>query len=137
MATNSRKMFVNLAVNNLKNSMEFFTHLGFTFNKQFTDDKAACMIVGEDAYVMLLCEPFFKTFTRKEICDTDSHLEGMFALSCVSRAEVDEMVGKAIAGGGKHAMDTIDHGFMYGWSFYDLDGHLWEPMWMDPKAIAA
>jgi predicted lactoylglutathione lyase len=136
MATNSRKLFVNLSVKNLKLSMEFFAGLGFSFNPQFTDDNAACMLVGEDAFVMLLREPFFRTFNRKEICNTESHLEGMFALSCVSRAEVDEMVGKALAGGGKNAMDPVDHGFMYGWSFYDLDGHLWEPMWMDPAALS-
>ena len=131
-----RKLFVNLAVRDLKKSIEFFTKLGFGFNPQFTDDNAACMIVSDEAFVMLLVEPFFKGFTRKEICDTTTHTEGMFALSCDSRAEVDEVVDKAIAAGGKHAMDRMDHGFMYGWSFYDLDGHHWDVMWMDPNAIA-
>jgi predicted lactoylglutathione lyase len=131
----SRKIFVNLAVRDLKRSMEFFSRLGFEFNPRFTDDKAACMIVSEEAFVMLLTEPFFKTFMSKEICDTSSHTEGLFALSCTSRAEVDEMVKKAIAAGGKPARDPQDHGFMYGWSFYDLDGHHWEVLWMDPKAI--
>ncbi len=130
----SRKIFVNLAVRDLKPSMEFFSKLGFEFNPKFTDDKAACMIVSEEAYVMLLVEPFFKTFTQKEICNTSSQTEGLFALSCNSRAEVDEFVKKAVAAGGKHAMDPVDHGFMYGWSFYDLDGHHWEVLWMDPKA---
>ena len=116
--------------------MEFFKQLGFGFNPQFTDDKAACMIVNEEAFVMLLTEPFFKTFTKREICDTNIHTEGLFALSCDSRAEVDEMVKKAVAAGGKHAMDPMDHGFMYGWSFYDIDGQHWEVLWMDPKAIA-
>jgi predicted lactoylglutathione lyase len=114
--------------------MDFFGKLGFKFNPKFTDDKAACMIISEEAFVMLITEPFFKTFTRKEICDTNSHTEGLFALSCTSRAEVDEMVKIAVAAGGKHAMDPMDHGFMYGWSFYDPDGHHWEVLWMDPKA---
>ena len=133
---NSRKIFVNLAVRDLKQSMDFFAKLGFTFNPKFTDDKAACMIVNEDAFVMLLAEPFFKTFTKRETCDTSTHTEGILALSSPSRAEVDELVHKAIAAGGKHAMDPMDHGFMYGWSFYDLDGHNWEVFWMDPAAAS-
>src|SRR5689334_9941872 len=135
-ANHSRKIFVNLPVADLKRSMEFFRALGFGFNAQFTDDKAACMIVSEEAFIMLLTQPFFQTFTKRAICDTNSHTEGLFALSCGSRAEVDEMVKKAIAAGGKRAMDPVDHGFMYGWSFYDPDGHHWEVLWMDPKAIA-
>ncbi len=132
---NPRKLFVNLPVRDLKKSMEFFSRLGFEFNPQFTDEKAACMIVSDEAYVMLLNEPFFKTFMKNEICDTRTHTEGLFALSCNSRVEVDEMVKKAIAGGGSHAMDVQDLGFMYSWSFYDLDRHHWEVMWMDPKAL--
>lgn len=134
MAANSRMLFVNLAVRDLKKSMEFFSKLGFEFNPKFTDEKAACMILSEQAFVMLLSEPFFKTFTKRELADTSRQTEGLFCLSCSSRAEVDELVKKAIAAGGKHAMDAQDHGFMYGWSFYDLDGHHWEVMWMDPKA---
>ena len=84
---------------------------------------------------MLLTEPFFKSFTKRELCDTSRYTEGLLALSCRSREEVDEMVRKAIAGGGKHAGDPQDHGFMYGWSFYDPDGHHWEVLWMDPQAI--
>ncbi|WNG41624.1 glyoxalase/bleomycin resistance/extradiol dioxygenase family protein [Archangium minus] len=133
-ATQSRMLFVNLAVRDLKKSMEFFSKLGFEFNPKFTDDKAACMVISEQAFVMLLMEPFFKTFTKRELCDTSRQTEGLFALSCSSRAEVDELVKKAIAAGGKHAMDAQDHGFMYAWSFYDIDGHHWEVMWMDPKA---
>jgi len=133
--TNSRKIFVNLQVRDLKRSMDFFSALGFAFNPKFTDDKAACMVVSDEAYVMLLTEPFFRTFTKREPCDTSRHTEGLFALSCGSRAAVDAMVKKAIAAGGAHAMDPQDHGFMYGWSFYDPDGHHWEVLWMDPKAI--
>jgi predicted lactoylglutathione lyase len=129
-----RKMFVNLAVQDLKKSMEFFSALGFTFNPKFTDDKAACMIISDDAFVMLLTEPFFKTFTPQEPCDTSRYTEGLFALSCESRDEVDEIVNKAIAAGGRHVMKPQDHGFMYAWSFYDVDGHHWEVLWMDPAA---
>jgi predicted lactoylglutathione lyase len=95
------------------------------------------MIVSEEAFVMLLCEPFFRTFTVRDLCDTTQQTEGLFALSCVSRAEVDQIVKTAIDAGGKYAMDPQDHGFMYGWSFYDLDGHHWEVLWMDPKAVEA
>ena len=134
MKTNkSRQIFVNLAVQDLKRSMDFFGKLGFQFNPQFTDDKAACMIVNDHASVMFLSEPLFKTFTKREICDTRSQTEGLFALSCASRAEVNELVQKALANGGERAMEPQDHGFMYGWSFYDLDGHHWEALWMDPK----
>ncbi len=134
MAT-TRKVFVNLAVKDLKRSMGFFENLGFAFNPQFTDDKAACMVLSEEGFVMLLGEPFFRTFTKREICDTSRQTEAMVALSCTSREEVDELVRKAIAAGGKHAMEAQDHGFMYGWSFYDLDGHHWEVLWMDPTMI--
>ena len=131
----ARKIFVNLAVRDLQKSMEFFSTLGFTFNRQFTDDKAACMVISDEAYVMLLTEPFFKTFTKREQCDTSRSTEAFLALSCESKGEVDEIVRKAIDAGGSHAMDPQDHGFMYGWSFYDLDGHHWEVLWMDPNAI--
>jgi predicted lactoylglutathione lyase len=130
----SRKIFVNLAVRDLKKSMQFFSALGFEFNPKFTDDNAACMIVSDEAFVMLLTEAFFKTFTRREPCDTMRHTEGLFALSCDSREEVDQLVKNAVAAGGTHAMEPQDHGFMYGWSFYDPDGHHWEVFWMDPQA---
>jgi uncharacterized protein len=130
-----RKLFVNLPVRDLPNSIDFFTKLGFTFNPQFTDANATCMIVSEEAYVMLLVEPRFRDFTRKGICDTSERTEALFCLSCESRAEVDELVRIALAAGGTPAMEPQDHGFMYGWSFYDLDGHHWEVMWMDPAAI--
>src|SRR5262245_51319256 len=121
----SRKMFVNLPVRDLKRSMEFFSKLGFEFNPQFTDDKAASMVVSEDGYVMLLAEAFFKTFTRRELCDTTKANEGAVALACESRAEVDELAEKALAGGGSPAMPPKDYGFMYSHSFYDPDGHHW------------
>ncbi len=84
---------------------------------------------------MLLREPFFKTFPKRDLCDTSRQNEALLALSCDSRAEVDEMVKTALASGGTRAMDPQDHGFMYAWSFYDIDGHHWEVMWMDPAAV--
>lgn len=131
-----REIFVNLAVRDLPKSQEFFKKLGFEFNAKFTDEKAACMIINDAAYVMLLREPFFQSFTKRQLCDTSRQTESMFAVSCASRAEVDAMVQKAIAAGGTHAMEPQDHGPMYSWSFYDLDGHHWEVIWMDPKAAA-
>jgi hypothetical protein len=130
----SRKLFVNLAVRDLPRSKDFFAKLGFTFNPRFTDENAACMVLSEEAFVMLLTEKFFRTFTKRELADTSRQTEGLFALSCESRAEVDALVKKAIAAGGAHAMEPMDHGFMYSWSFYDLDGHHWEVLWMDPQA---
>ena len=133
--SNPRKIFVNMPVRDLKKSMDFFASLGFTFNPQFTDEKAACMVFSDDGYAMLLSVPFFQTFTKREACDTSRATEALFALSCSSREEVDDMVRKAIAGGGAHAMPAQDHGFMYGHSFYDLDGHHWEVLWMDPSFV--
>ncbi len=129
------QLFVNLSVRDLDASKAFFSKLGFEFNPQFTDANAACMLIGEDAFAMLLVEPFFRGFTKLEICDTRTHTEMLSCLMCETRAEVDEMVHKAIAAGGRHAMDPQDHGFMYGWSFYDLDGHHWEVGWMDPAHV--
>jgi predicted lactoylglutathione lyase len=136
MATSgSRMIFVNLAVRDLERSKEFFAKLGFEYNAQFTDDKAACMVVSDKACVMLLAESYFKTFTKKEVCDTSTQTEGLFALSCESRAEVDELVRKALDAGGSLAGDPLDLGFMYGGRFYDLDGHHWEVLWMDQSAV--
>jgi len=132
-STNSRKIFINLAVRDLQRSKGFFSSLGFGFDPRFTDEKAACMSVNDEGFVMLLSETFFKTFTTREVCDTTKQTESLLALSCGSRAEVDEIVKKAIAAGGTHAMNPMDHGFMYGWSFYDLDGHHWEVFWMEPN----
>jgi uncharacterized protein len=131
----SRKIFVNLSVRDLKRSMEFFSKLGFEFNPQFTNDQGACMIISEEGFVMLLGEPFFKTFTKKDICDARKQTEGIYALSCSSREEVDAIMKKAIAAGAEPAMAPQDLGFMYSCSFYDLDAHHWEVLWMDPKAV--
>ena len=131
----NQQIYVNLPVRDLERSKTFFAALGYSFNPQFTDEKAACMIVSDEAFVMLLSEPFFRGFTKRDVCDTSRSTEALLALSCSSREEVDSMVKTAIASGGSHAMDAQDHGFMYGWSFYDLDGHHWEVMWMDPANL--
>ena len=131
-----RMLFVNLPVRDLKQSVEFFTKLGFTFNTQMTDENATCMILSEQAFVMLLVDKRFKDFTKREICDARTHTEALFAISAGSRDEVKELVGKAIAAGGTHALEPQDHGFMFGWSFYDPTGHHWEVVWMDPAAVA-
>jgi len=130
----SRKIFVNLPVRDLDKSVEFFTTLGFEFNPQFTDDSATCMIVSEEAFVMLLVESRFKDFTKKEVCDSTTHTEAILALSAESREEVDEIVNKALDAGGQPANDPMDQGFMYAWSFQDIDSHLWEVLYMDPSA---
>lgn len=132
-----REIFVNLPVRDLEVAKRFFASLGFTFNPKYTDEKAACMVISDQAFVMLLVEPFFSGFTKKRICDTTTHNEALLALSCPSREAVDEVVERAVAAGGSHAMEPVDHGFMYGWSFYDPDGHHWEVLWMDPVAAAA
>lgn len=131
----SRKIFINLPVSDLKRSIAFFTKLGFSFDARFTDENATCMIVSEEAYVMLLVEKRFKDFTKKQICDTKTSTEALFTLACDSRAEVDELVKTAIAAGGSQADEPQDHGFMYDWSFYDPDGHGWGVFYMDPSAI--
>jgi uncharacterized protein len=129
------KIFVNLPVKDLKKSMEFFTKLNFTFNAQFTDETAACMVVSEDIYVMLLTQDKFKTFTPKAICDATKSTEVLVCLSCESRENVNDMVRKAVGGGGTTYNEPQDHGFMYGHGFQDLDGHIWELFYMEPNAV--
>jgi len=128
----AKQIFVNLPVKDLKKSVAFFTKLGFSFNQQFTDANATCMIIGENIFAMLLVEPFFKTFTKKEIADTSKSTEVLLCLSAESREKVDEMVNNALAAGGNTPNEKQDHGYMYGWGFEDLDGHLWEVMYMEP-----
>ena len=125
-----RQIFVNLSVKKLNASIEFFRKLGFDFNPQFTGPTAACMIISETIYVMLLTEEFFQTFTPKSICDAQKSTEVLTCLSCTSRAEVDELVRKAVMAGGKIYKGPQLHGQMYGHGFQDLDGHLWELMYM-------
>jgi predicted lactoylglutathione lyase len=132
----ARSLFLNLPVKDLAASVDFFTQLGFEFNPQFTDENATCMVISDTAFVMLLVEPFFQTFTDKAIADATTVIEAITAISAESRDEVDELVGKAIeAGGLTTGRDAQDHGFMYQREFYDLDGHKWEVLWMDPNFV--
>jgi predicted lactoylglutathione lyase len=131
----ARKIFVNLPVKDVTESVDFFARLGFEFNPQFTDDKSACMVVSEEAFVMLLADTLFQRFTSKDIADTAAHSEVIVALSASSRNDVDELVKTALANGGHRANDPISDGPMYGWSFQDIDGHQWEVIHMDPSAI--
>lgn len=128
-------IFVNLPVRDLNKSVEFFTKLGYQFNAQFTDETATCMIVGEHIFVMLLTHDKFKTFTPKAICDATKSTEVLVCLSAGSRAKVNEMVGKAVRAGGTTYNKPQDHGFMYGHGFQDLDGHIWELVYMEPSAV--
>lgn len=124
-------IFVNLAVEDLQRSIDFFTQLGFEFNQEMTDENATCMIVGDNIYVMLLVKPFFKTFTRKELADPATSTEVILAISADSREGVDALVQQALAAGGTASNDKMDNEYMYGWSFQDPDGHLWEVMYME------
>jgi len=126
-----KQIFVNLAVNNLEETIDFFSKLGFKFDPKFTDENATCMIIGENIFAMLLVRPFFLSFTKKDIADTSNTVEVLNALSVDSRDEVDEMVNKAIEAGGKEPRAAQDHGWMYGRAFEDLDGHTWEVFHMD------
>jgi predicted lactoylglutathione lyase len=131
----STKIFVNLPVTQLATSMAFYEALGFRNNPQFTDETAACMVISEDIYVMLLTHAKFREFTPKEISDATRTSEVLNCLSCESRADVDAMVKKATGAGGSTFSDPKDYGFMYAHAFQDLDGHIWEVMFMDPSAL--
>ncbi|MFF8829470.1 VOC family protein [Streptomyces sp. NPDC015131] len=128
-------IFVNLPVKDLQTSKTFWSKLGYSFNEQFSDDKTACLVLSDTIFVMLLTEPRFKDFTKKEIADASRTTEAIFALSADSRDRVDQLCDAALASGGSPANDPQDYGTMYGRSFQDPDHHLWEVMWMDPKAI--
>ena len=129
------KIFVNRPVKDLKRSIEFFTKLGFSFNEQFTDDKAACLVLGENLYSMLITEPFFKTFTKKEIADASKITEVLICLDVESREKVDELAKKAVEAGGSLYREPQDHGWMYYQCFADLDGHQWEVMYADETQV--
>jgi uncharacterized protein len=135
------KMFVNLPVKDVTRTRAFFGALGFSFNPQFSNDSALCMVISEENYAMLLSEDFFKTFTSREICDTAKSVEVLIALSQDSREAVDALLGKALANGASEYSDPKDYGFMYQRAFQDLDGHAWEIFHMDmnalPEAMAA
>ncbi|GAA3352872.1 VOC family protein [Streptomyces antimycoticus] len=128
-------IFVNLATNDLETSKKFFTELGYSLNPQFTTDDCACVVISETIVAMLLTRERYQDFTNKEIADSAKTSEVLLCLSAESRANVDELVDKALAAGGTPAGEPQDHGFMYGRSFQDPDGHTWEVVWMDPSAV--
>lgn len=133
--TTPRKLFVNIPVRDLQRSIDFYERLGFTFNTQFTDATATCMLVGEDAYFMLLTTDKFQSFAKRPVSDPREGTGALYAISASSREEVDALVDKAVAAGGSSAGDPQDLGFMYLRVFYDPDGHHWEVFWMDPAAV--
>jgi len=131
----NKQIFVNLPVKDLDKSKAFFNALGYSFNPQFTNDSGACMVIAEGSiYAMLLTEPFFKTFIDKPIVQAKEATEVLVCLSCESREEVDSLVAKAVAAGGHTPRAPQDHGFMYAHAFEDLDGHIWELVWMNSEA---
>ncbi|WP_406860798.1 VOC family protein [Streptomyces sp. HUAS MG47] len=130
-------IFVNLPVKDLDASKAFWNKVGYTFNPQFTDETAACMVISDTIFAMLLTEEKFKEFTKpgKEIADASRSTEVLVGLSAESRAKVDELVDGALAAGATDAKEPMDYGTMYGRSFTDPDGHHWEFMWMDPAVV--
>jgi hypothetical protein len=134
-ATPSRLLFVNLPVRDLAASIAFFTELGFAFDEKFTNDECGCLVISEQAYVMLLAESRFADFTTKPTADARSTTEALLCVSAEDRQGVDALADAALAAGGAPAKEPMDHGFMYGRSFQDLDGHHWEVMWMSSEAV--
>jgi predicted lactoylglutathione lyase len=128
--THARNLFINLPVREPAKSRAFFAALNFEFDNALSGDSGVCMTINEYASVMLLRSPYFQQFTRHQVCDTTTHCEGLFALTCQSRAEVDEVLARALAAGASPAMEPRDYGHMYTRSFYDLDGHQWEVFWL-------
>jgi predicted lactoylglutathione lyase len=127
-------LFVNLPVADVDRSKAFFAKLGFSFNPMLTDESAACMLVGEHAFVMLLSREKFAEFATLPIADPTTHTLALYCFSVSTRGEVDSVSAAALAVGGIEADDAEDHGFMYSRSFFDPDGHGWQVMWMDPAA---
>ena len=132
-----KQIFVNLAVNDLPRSKAFFEALGLHFNPTFSNDQGACLVLGENLHAMLLVKDFIKTFTSKPLVDAKVATEVLVCLSCESRAEVDTLVTKALAAGGTAPRAPQDHGFMYAHGFEDLDGHIWELVFMQAQPPAA
>jgi uncharacterized protein len=132
-----KEMFINLPVKDLKKSMAFFKALGFSFNPQFTDDNAACLVIGNNLFAMLLTETYFKSFIKKSIADSAKTTEVLIAVSVENRAKVDEIADKALKSGGLPSTDTQDHGWMYTRNFQDPDGHIWEFLYADLSQFPA
>lgn len=135
MAFQSKNIFINLPVKDLNKSINFFKDLGFEFNQQFSDETTASMIISENIFALIMVEERFKGFTKKEIADTATSAEAILCLSAENREKVDQLVNKALASGGKPYSKPQDHGFMYGWGFQDVDGHIWEVVYMDESAL--
>jgi len=129
-------IFINLPVKDLNKSRAFFTKLGYAFNEQFSYENAATMIIADNIFVMFTVESFFKELSQKEIPDMEKYVHSCIILEAESREEVDKVVDLAVEAGGVARDDIQDQEFMYGHSFKDLDGHLWEVTWMDPAAFA-
>jgi len=132
-----RQIFVNLPVKDLQRSVAFFSALGYTFNADFTNENATCMVLGENLFAMLLVEQFFSSFSKKPIPDPSKGIEVLVCLSCDSREQVDQLVAKARAAGGSVPNEAQDHGFMYAHGFADPDGHVWELVHMVDAGQAA
>lgn len=130
MSIQSSHIFVNLPVKNVERSKTFFEEIGFEFEEEMTDQNAACLIIGPTIYVMLLTEDYFKSFTKREITDTVHSAEVITAISATSKADVDELVSNALKAGGQKANEKMDDESMYVRSFKDLDGHMWEVLYM-------
>lgn len=130
------RIFVNLPVEDLDRSMEFFRRLGYTYDPRFTDERAACMIVGDDIHVMLLTREMFASFAPNPVADATETTEVLVGLTAASREAVDETIRNAVEAGGSAVGEPQDHGFMYGHSFQDPDGHVWEFFFMEPGALA-
>ncbi len=128
-------IFVNLPVADLDRSKRFFEGLGFSFNEAFTNDEAAALVISDTIYAMLHTPESLRRFTKKDIADARATTEVLLALRVESRERVDALFDKALAAGGKEQRETEDHGFMYGRSFEDPDGHIWEVFWMDPAQL--
>ncbi|MGX6444011.1 VOC family protein [Neobacillus sp. K501] len=135
MAFKSKNIFINLPVKDVKKSTNFLTEIGFELNSQFSDENTSSIIINDNIFALIMNEERFKEFSKKEIVDTTTASEAIFCLSAESREQVDELVNKALSAGGKTDSEPQDHGFMYGWGFQDLDGHLWEVVYMDENAF--
>lgn len=135
MGFTSKNIFINLSVKEVDKSTNFFREIGFEFNQQFSDESTSCMIISENIFAMIMSEGKFMGFSKKEIVDTTTSAEIILSFSAESREQVDEIVNKALASGGKSFSEPLDHGFMYIWGFQDLDGHLWEVAYLDESAL--
>lgn len=136
MALRSDRLYVNLPVKDLKKSMDYFSEIGFEFDPRFTDENATCMIINDNTFVMLLVEDSFKSFIKQDLPDSTKTAEVIIALAANSREQVDEIVDKAMAAGGKLSNEPMVQDFMYARSFEDIDGHLWEVLFVDISAFS-